>query len=213
MAVCTKCGAPLTSATGSCNSCGTPIATGAPQAAPPPPGYPVAPTRSSGGALKIVLIVVAVVVGIGILGVGTLAYIGWRVSKAATAGITINSSGNGATVTVPGVGTVATGTSATVTAQDIGVPLYPGATQDTDSSQTTASNTTRVVQATFWTGDPVSSVTAFYQGKLGDSLTVMGLGDETIMNYGGGNNAVTMMVNSENGKTKINVIHSVTKGQ
>jgi hypothetical protein len=145
--------------------------------------------------------------------VGTLAYIGWRVSKAATAGITINSSGNGATVTVPGVGTVATGTSATVTAQDIGVPLYPGATQDTDSSQTTASNTTRVVQATFWTGDPVSSVTAFYQGKLGDSLTVMGLGDETIMNYGGGNNAVTMMVNSENGKTKINVIHSVTKGQ
>jgi hypothetical protein len=114
---------------------------------------------------------------------------------------------------VPGVGTVATGTSATVTAQDIGVPLYPGATQDTDSSQTTASNTTRVAQATFWTGDPVSSVTAFYQGKLGDSLTVMGLGDETIMNYGGGNNAVTLMVDSENGKTKINVIHSVTKGQ
>jgi hypothetical protein len=41
----------------------------------------------------------------------------------------------------------------------------------------------------------------------------MGLGDETIMNYGGGNNAVTLMVDSENGKTKINVIHSVTKGQ
>jgi tRNA1(Val) A37 N6-methylase TrmN6 len=56
-------------------------------------------------------------------------------------------------------------------------------------------------------------VTAFYQGKLGNALSVMSLGDETILNYGSGNNTVTMMVDSENGKTKINAIHTVTQGQ
>jgi len=215
---CAKCGAPLTSATGCCASCGAPIAAvaaPAQQTAPPPASYPVAPAKSSGGAVKIILIVVAVIVGLGILGLGSLAYIGWRVSKAVTAngGVKVTSSGTGSTVTVPGVGTVTSGTSATVTAQDIGVPLYPGATQDTGSSSTTANGTTRVVQAMFWTSDPVSSVTAFYQGKLGSSLTSMSLGSETIMNYGGGNNAVTIMVDTENGKTKINVIHTVTQGQ
>jgi hypothetical protein len=224
---CTKCGAPLASTSGYCTSCGAPIVAAAAPAQPVPPviqqvaplpvGYTVAPPAKSGGALKIVLIVVAVVVGLGILGVGTLAFIGWRAAKAITTaagqGITVSNGNNGSTVTVPGVGSVTTGTSAGVTAQDLGVPLYPGATQDPSSSSTLAKGTTRVVQAMFWTNDPVSSVTAFYQGKLGNALSVMSLGDETIMNYGSGNNTVTMMVDSENGKTKINAIHTVTQGQ
>ena len=75
------------------------------------------------------------------------------------------------------------------------------------------SGTSKVVQAAYWTSDPVSSVTAFYQSKLGSGLNVMGLGGETIMNYGSGNNTVTMMVDSESGKTKVNVIHTFTPSQ
>jgi len=189
------------------------------QVAPPPVGYYAVapPAKSSGGALKVILIIVAVVVGLGILGVGALAFIGYRAAKTITTaagnGITVNNGNNGSTVTVPGLGTVTTGTSAGVSAQDLGVPLYPGATQDSTASSTVTNGTTHVVQATFWTTDPVSSVTAFYQSKLGNSLNVMGLGDETIMNYGSGSNTVTMMVDSENGKTKINAIHTVTQSQ
>jgi hypothetical protein len=114
------------------------------------------------------------------------------------------------TATAPGVGTVTNGTAPALTAQDLGVPLYPGATFDDSASATVVNGTTKAVQATYWTTDPVSSVTAFYQSKLGSGLTVMGLGDETILDYGGGNNTVTIMIDSESGKTKMNVIHTLT---
>lgn len=233
---CTNCGASLPATTGFCPSCGTPI--GAPvqmpqqgstavpvQAPPPPPAYVQAPPSPSpsayvqvgaypaaspkSGALRVVLIVVATVVGLGVLGFGALVFIGWRAAKS----ITTTNNGTGATTTVPGVGTVTTGTAAKVTDQDLGVPLYPGASMDASASSTIAKGTTKVVQATYWTTDPVSSVTSFYQAKLGSGLNVMALGDETIMSYGGGNNTVTLMVDSESGKTKMNVIHTVTQGQ
>jgi len=214
-AFCTNCGAALTSSVGFCPSCGTPIAAApaAPvQAAPPPvASYPtMPPPKSSSSVLKIVLIVIAVVVGLGVLGIGTLAFIGWRVAKSAS----VTSNGNGGvSVSVPGGGSITTGTASTLTEQDLGVPLYPGASLDTAGSSTIVRGTSKVVQAAYWTSDPVSSVTAFYQSKLGSGLNVMGLGGETIMNYGSGNNTVTMMVDSESGKTKVNVIHTFTPSQ
>src|ERR1700685_1750234 len=97
---CTKCGAPLASSTGFCTSCGAPVGAGmvTPPAAPPaaapmpqavPPNayaqpvaaYPPA-QASSGGALKIILIVIAVVVGLGVLGAGGFAFFAWRVAHA-----------------------------------------------------------------------------------------------------------------------------------
>jgi hypothetical protein len=169
------------------------------------------PPKSSSSALKIILIVIAVVVGLGVLGFGALLFIGWRVSKSAT--VNGNANGNGVSVSVPGGGSITAGTPSTLTEQDLGVPLYPGASLDTAGSATIVRGTTKVVQATYWTTDPVSSVTSFYQGKLGSGLNVMGLGSETIMNYGSGNNTVAIMVDADSGKTKINVIHSFTPGQ
>ena len=220
---CTHCGTALPSAAGFCPSCGAVI--GTPVAAQPAPApnpiqvpplppaaygqvgaYPVLPPKKSGGALKVVLIVIAVVVGLGVLGFGALVLIGLHAAKTVNA----TNGGTGVTATVPGVGTVTTGTAPALTAQDLGVPLYPGATFDASASATVVNGTTKAVQATYWTTDPVSAVTAFYQSKLGSGLTVMGLGDETILDYGGGNNTVTIMMDSESGKTKMNVIHSIT---
>ena len=231
-AFCTNCGTALRSTTGFCASCGAPIVAepvaapvqaapvmapvqampvAAPvQAAPPPVAYyPAMQPAKSPSALKIVLIVIATVIGLGVLGFGALVFIGWRAAKS----INVTNNGNGVTAPAPATSPATTGTAPALTAQDLGVPLYPGATLDPSGSSTIANGTTKVVQATYWTTDPVSSVTSFYQSKLGSGLNVMGLGGETIMNYGSGGNTVTMMVDSENGKTKMNVIHTFTPGQ
>jgi hypothetical protein len=177
--------------------------------------YPAMPPPKSASTLKIILIVIATVVGLGVLGLGALVFIGWRAQKA----VTVSTNGSSAPVSAPGSTPATTGaapaatTGTALTEQDLGVPLYPGAVMDSSESSTVVNGKTKVVQAMYLTTDPVSSVTSFYQTKLGSGLNVMGLEGETIMNYGSGNNTVTMMVDSENGKTKINVIHTVIQGQ
>jgi hypothetical protein len=154
--------------------------------------------------MKIVLTLVAVVVG----GFLLLMAIGFYVQRnqSATA-----PPGQAAPATTTGGGN-APGAPTTTAAPgapgpNIGVAVYPGATLDPSASQTVVNGTTTVVQATYWTNDPVSSVTAFYQANAG---AVMSLGSETILNFGGGKDAVTMMVDSENGRTKMTVIHTMT---
>ncbi len=63
---CTKCGAELSPNTQFCATCGTPVTAPAAVVAPSQPVAP--PAQSGGNALKIILIIVAVFVGLGILG-------------------------------------------------------------------------------------------------------------------------------------------------
>jgi hypothetical protein len=75
MAFCNSCGATLDSGTKFCNKCGA-----AQPAGPAPPTAPGA-TPHSGNALKIILIAVAVIVGLGILGIGAASFIAWRIAS------------------------------------------------------------------------------------------------------------------------------------
>jgi hypothetical protein len=159
--ICTKCGTALTSDAGFCPSCGAPIgaetATSQPPSAtnPPPPNvyappataYPVVPPKSSGGALKIVLIVIAVV-GLGILAVGILGFVGYRAMHAA---------GN----------SISMGQSADVTEADLGVSVYPGAVRNPNGGMRIKTSSNLMVSALYTTGDPASSVLTYYQGQLG----------------------------------------------
>ncbi len=106
--VCAKCGAPLASTSEFCNSCGAPVA------------------KSSGGALKVILIILAIMAGIGILGAGALGFTAWRVSKS----ITANNKTNDALFSIPGLGSIATGSDATADPTQLGAPIYPGAVQE-----------------------------------------------------------------------------------
>src|SRR6266568_2175080 len=67
MAFCNSCGATLSAGTKFCNKCGAAVAAAAPTPGVTPASVP--PTTGGSSALKIILIVVAVIVGIGILGV------------------------------------------------------------------------------------------------------------------------------------------------
>src|ERR1700687_105625 len=79
MAFCNSCGATLDGGAKFCNKCGTtqpgtasvtPVFTGSLATAP-----------KNSGALKIILIVVAVVVGLGILGIAAVSFVGYRIAK------------------------------------------------------------------------------------------------------------------------------------
>jgi hypothetical protein len=166
--------------------------------------------QSSGSALKIILIIIAVVVGIGILGACTMGFMAWRVAKS----IHVNNNGNGATVSVPGVGTISAGDS-TATAAELGVPVYPGATQkkggvNMDTPQAT------MVSAQFSTNDPMSAVVDFYKGKLGDSAVAVSTGDGTVLNSGG-SDADRIMITigpssgDDTGKTTFLIMHTRKK--
>lgn len=233
-AFCTKCGSPLTSSTGFCPACGTPIAAAAPvaavpvQAAPPaayvappvqtPPvyaqqpaaGYPPAPQKSS-NALKIILIVVLVIVGLGVLGAAAMGFMAWRVAKA----VHVDQNGGNVSISSPLGGSVSIGDS-TATDADLGVPAYPGATREKGGMNMNSSSAS-MVMAHFATSDSESQVVDFYKGKMGDGTAVVSTGNGTVLNSGGQDtNRIMVTVGpgsgDDAGKTTIVIMHTQKKG-
>jgi len=174
-------------------------------------GYPAAaPPKNSSPVLKIVLIVIAVVVALGVLGAGALGFMAWRVSKA----IHASADGNGATVSVPGVGTVRAGNS-TATEAELGVPVYPGAVEKAGGVNVD-SPTASMVSAQFSTNDPVSQVVDFYKSKLGDKTVAVSTGDGTVLNSGESDSDRVMVTvgpssGDSGGKTTFVVMHTKKK--
>lgn len=219
---CTKCGTPLGSNAGFCSSCGKPVGSGAvsPQsgAAPPPPaatvyppgtGYPgPPPAKSSGGALKIILIVLAAVVGLGVLALGGIWVAAWRVSR------TLAQS-HGGTVTVPGVGSISAGNT-TASPSDLGVPYYPGAVMEKGGIQMNTAEGS-MVMAHFSTKDSMDQVVSFYKDKMGDGITAVSGGTGTVLNSGNDDTGRTMITvgpgnGDDAGKTTIVIMHTTKKG-
>jgi len=187
---CSKCGAPLSSSTGFCSACGTPIGTDAvtPPAGPaPPPAYSAAATAPPSGypgayppppkssALKIILIVIAVVFVLGALGVAAIGFTAWRVAKS----VKVNTGSNGVSVSVPGGGTFSAGDDAGSDV-DLGVPVYPGAEREKGGVQMSSASAS-MVMAHFSTSDSVSQVSDFYKSKIGDGVQVASNNDGTVI--------------------------------
>lgn len=222
---CTKCGASVPSTTGFCPACGTPI--GSPAAAPPaefsvassqpgspygqPGAYGVPPTKSSGGALKIILIVIAVVVGLGVIGAGVVGYGIYRVAHS----VQTDSKGN-TTISALG-GAFTAGKDLNVSAADLGVPLYPGASAGEGGMHMTLP-TGSVVSAVYVTNDPVSAVVAFYKGKLGANESDIDTANGSVLTSGNqGTNGksgteitVGPATGNNSGKTQIVIVHTVS---
>ena len=223
---CTKCGAPLASDTGFCSACGTPVGTDfvppitapAPaaagySAAAPPAGYPIplSPAPKSSSALKIILIVVAVVFVLGALGVAAIGFTAWRVAKSVHGEV----GENGVHLTVPGGGTISAGENAGSDA-DLGVPAYPGATREKGGVQMSSSSAS-MVMAHFSTSDSVSQVSDFYKSKVGENAQVVSSGEGTVITSGAGSDdKVTITVargnGDDSGKTTIVILRAKKNG-
>jgi flagellar basal body-associated protein FliL len=161
-----------------------------PQQYPPPypPGY-YPPPKKGPSALKIVLIIVGILVGLGIIGVGIAGYGVYRLAK----------SGN------------LTSSNQPVTASELGVALYPGAEQQANVHATVLGKS--VLTATFLTSDAKDQVVTFYQNALGTQAQVQTILNETQLTLNtGASGLVTVKISSgmgvESGKTRIVITHA-----
>ena len=205
---CSKCGAELSPDAQACGACGTPVVAAVPVPIPPQPA--AAPVKSGNSALKIILIILAVVIGMGILGMGAVGYFAWRVAHA------IHVSGNGSDVTIhtPG-GNLSANTSETYTAGDLGTDIYPGATAAKGGMRMTLP-TGSMVTAVYVSGDSKDQVLAFYKDKFGSEASIYDSGDGTVLTVNKGEKetvvlTITKATGDDAGKTQITIVHTTSK--
>ena len=159
---------------------------------PYPPPYPPViypPAKKGPSALKIVLIVVGVFVGLALIGIGFLSYEFYRLAKSSHM----------------------TTSSQPVAASDLGVAIYPGAEQKINVRMTIIGKS--VLAATFFTSDSKAEVIAFYQNSLGPSAQVQTILNETQLKLDkGAGESVIVKISSglglESGKTQIVITHA-----
>ena len=164
---CGKCGAQLSADTKFCGSCGTP--TDARSSTPAQAGQVPVGAPKSTGALKVVLIIVGVFVGLGVLSVAALVFGAWRISK----NIHVDRANGGVTITTP-QGKITTQQAPTqVTEEEVGAPLYPGAETAEGSYKVSGGDGSMGAAYSFKTNDSVQQVVAFYRDKFGPQATVM----------------------------------------
>ncbi len=215
--LCSKCGAELFPGVQSCTSCGTPVAGAAaaaapaqPVAAPAPAPAVAAPPKSGSSALKIVLIIVAVFVVLGLIVAGAFGYFVWRVAHA----VKVAESGKQASVTIPGAGGFSASTSETFSAADLGTDIYPGAEQGKGSLRMTLPTGT-MITAIYVTSDSKDQVVSFYKDKFGSDASIMDTPDGAIITLKKGEQEsvmVTVTANSSeySGKTQITIVHTTS---
>ena len=236
---CTQCGASIPEGNQFCTACGKPVGASAaplpqpgPAAAPawtPVAAAPAAPVQqNSGGAVKVILIVVGVVFGLGILSAAIFMFGVWRISrhvqvsqdgsvKITTPQGTLSTSSdeNGSVkISTPG-GTLTAGNVARVSASDLGIDIYPGATRQEGGMQlATAKGST--VTAVFATDDPMDKVVSFYKDKMGETISVFQNDQGAILTMNSADNKSSVVVtvstdsSATDGHTKIAITH--TKG-
>jgi flagellar basal body-associated protein FliL len=157
MAFCNSCGATLEAGARFCPKCGAAI----PLAGTIPTTVPVAQAASpqGSGALKIILIVVAVIFVLGILGIGTLTFVVRRIAHHHRVD---NNDGN-VRVETP-FGAVQSSDDPNEASRSLGIDVYPGARVLTGNTATVG--TMHTVEAEFESDDSADKVMAFYTAKF-----------------------------------------------
>jgi len=214
---CSKCGAELSADTRFCQGCGAPTGFAASAAAPAgvapvgqvPAGVTPAAAAPSSGALKIVLIIVGCIVGLGILSAVAVMFGIWRISKS----VNVDRSG-GVTITTPG-GTFSSGhtSAAHLSESEVGAPIYPGAIAE-EGGFKLGGDSGSMATYVFKTSDSVTQVMAFYRDKFGPKSAVMETPQGGIVTAAKNDNeGVMVTIGRDEGenKTSIAITHTTSK--
>ena len=201
MAFCNSCGATLESGAKFCNKCGT-TQPGAASASVTPvfTGTTPGTTPQSGGALKVILIVVAVIVGLGILGIAAVSFVGYRIARHTRVH---NENGN-VRVETP-FGTVNTTTDPDEAARDLGIDSYPGAEVVKGTTSNMTMGTMHTATADFETSDAPSAVAEFYKLKVPNANVVSATGDHYAIISTDKKNMLSINIEPKGGKTRIHI--------
>jgi hypothetical protein len=196
MAFCNSCGTTLEAGARFCPKCGAAI----PEAAAIPatvPAPPVGPPQGS-DTLKIILMVVAVVIGLGILGIGTLIFVVHRIAHNSHVQ---NKNGN-VSVETP-FGTVHSTHDPDQAARNLAVDPYPGSRVVNGNSATVGSMHT--VNAEFETDDSADKVKTFYASKLPNATITTKDQDHFSIASTNQKNIISIKIESSGGKTRIKI--------
>jgi hypothetical protein len=159
-----------------------------------------------GGAVKIILIVLAIIVGIGILGAGAVGFMVWRVAHA----IHTHAKNGDFAIDTPG-GTISAGGTTTFTAAELGADIYPGA-EPIKGGMRMNLPTGSIVSGAFVTPDSKDDVLNFYKSKFGSDASVFDGADSAMISLKKGDHDSVMVTISKNdGKTKIAIVHTANK--
>jgi len=203
MAFCNSCGATLDDGAKFCTKCGA-TQPGAPAASATPVFTPAAGTagtpQKNGSALKIILIVVAAVVILGILGIGAVSFIGYRIAKHSK----IHNEDGNVRVETP-FGSVNTSTDPDDAARNLGIDLYPGAEVVKGTTSNMTMGTMHTATADFETSDAVSTVGEFYKSKLPNANVVSTTGEHYAIISTDKKNMLSINIEPKDGKTRIHI--------
>ena len=197
MAFCNSCGTVMDAGAKFCPKCGT--AAPASAVTPASTGSPAAPAKSS-GALKIILIIFAVIIGLGILGMGAMAFFVHRVVSHSH----VHEKDGDVRVETP-FGTMESTTDPNQAARDLGVDLYPGATVVKGGAANMTIGGMHTAAAEFETSDPVSSVAEFYKSKFPNANVVSAQEGRYSIVSSDKNNLFTITIEPREGKTRIHI--------
>lgn len=172
---------------------------------PVPPPIAVPPPKSGPSALKIVLIILAVLFGLALVGAGILGYGVWRVAKS------LRKDANGNVTISTSKGTITANSSEKFTASDLGIAIYPGAEQQKGSLRIAMGDKT-MISANFLTSDSMDQVVAFYKEQAGPTAQAnvsSNTAQFVVATNTGDAVTVTIMPNpGADGKTRISIIRA-----
>lgn len=171
-----------------------------------PGGASPAQTPTGGSsALKVILIVVAIIVGLGILGVATVGIIGYRIAKSSH----VSQNGDHVKVDTP-FGSVETSKDPDQAAKDLGVDLYPGAQVQRNGASSAAFGGIRTVTAVFETPDAPDKVCTFYKSRFPGAMVTTSDQNRCTIVSNNQKNMITINVQTSGDMTKIQMTN-VTK--
>lgn len=207
MAFCNSCGTSLDPGTRFCNKCGAAVlaSTPVPNAASPamagstvPVGTVPAPAAQGGGALKVILIVVGVIVLLGILSVASVGFFAWRVARHAH----VHQDGNNVKVDTP-FGSVETTQDPDVAARNLGVDLYPGAEVQKNGSATASFGGVHTSTLNSESSDSVDKVASFYKAKFPNAMVSSSDSGRCTIISNENKTMITINIEARGDKTKI----------
>ena len=216
MAFCNSCGASLAPGIRFCNKCGAAILASSPApkvATPvmagsttPAASVPAANAGQGSGALKVILIVVGVVVLLGILSVGSVAFFAWRIARHAH----IRQDGNNVKVETP-FGNVETTQDPHDAVRNLGVEIYPGSEVLKDGSASATFAGVHTASVSFESTDSVDKIASFYKGKFPNAMVASSDAGRCTIIANDRKSMITINIEAEGGKTKIQITNVFRK--
>ncbi len=196
MAFCNSCGATVETGARFCPKCGKslPAIVAAPALDTPPTN------AQNSNALKIVLVVVAVVIGLGLLAAVSTAFVAWRIAHHTH----IHNNGDNVKVETP-FGIVESTDNAMEAVRELGIDVYPGARAMKGNAATMSIGGMHTVAAEFESDDPAEKVGAFYKSRFRNANVTTSDGDHFNIVSTDKKNIITINIEPQDGKTRIHI--------